>query len=489
VPLGATAAPPTGCTTETSAAPRIVAAIATHNHREALLRLLSRLRSRDIPAFVTANGCEDGTAQAVREAFPEVALLESPHNLGGTGGFNCAMLAALSSGAPYVVLIDDDALPEADCLARLADFLDDQPDYVLAAPAIYLADRPDTLQETGGDIRFDREYAVEALNRFRIKPQLPEQMDVGYASACTLMVRSESIRRFGVMDWDYFLFSDDVDWCLRLRQGGRIACVTEARSVHEFPWAKPFSPARLYYLHRNSLRLMARWQTEPGALRRALRRLFRDWLQAALVGDREIARALKDALRDAWQQRFGRWRGEFSFPVARKRIDAQTFRARQIRRVLLEIGSEEQVQPMLKQLRRLGGDELRIDLSCERHLAEELSKRVGTGAVVLRDSRRRALPAQLMALRRERYDLVIAQTGMEPRSAIDMAGRASMVHHDGELWEAPHRPLRGLLASLTASPLATLLARLSHRRFARDPSPGKPSPEAQMLLGRLREVG
>jgi hypothetical protein len=161
----------------------------------------------------------------------------------------------------------------------------------------------------------------------------------------------------------------------------------------------------------------------------------------------------------------------------------------QIRRVLLEIGAEEQLQPMLDLLRRLGGDELRIDLFCGLHLAEALSKCVGTGAVLLRDSRRRALPAQLMAVRRGRYDLVVTQAGMEPRGAIDMAGHASMVHHDGELWEAPHRPLLGLLATLAAPPVATLLAHLSYRRFARPPSPGKPPPEAQMLLGRLRDVG
>jgi GT2 family glycosyltransferase len=489
VPLGASAAPRAGCATEdesggrnASARPRIAAAIATHNHREALLRLLAHLRSRDIPAFVTANACQDGTVEAVRRAFPEVALLESQHNLGGTGGFNCAMLAALSSEARYVVLIDDDALPQADCLARLADFLDDHPDYVMAAPAIYLADRPDTLQETGGDVRFDREYAVEALNRFRTKPQLPEQMDVGYASACTLMVRSDSIRRAGVMDWDYFLFSDDVDWCLRLREEGRIACVTEAKSVHEFPWAKPFSPARLYYLHRNTLRLIARWQTEPASLRRALRRLLRDWLQAAAVGDREITRTLGCALLDAWHQRYGRWQAEVHFPLAPTPIDEATFRRRRIRRVLLQVGAEEQIPELTGLLRRLGGSKLRIDLFCDPTLAAALAERGHHGTVLTRDLRRRALLGQLLAVRRGRYDLIVTQAGMEPRSGLDMVGRASMVHHAGELWQAPRRLFIGLLATLAAPPLATLLAQLCYRRFARTPPEGTPPSGVRRLL-------
>ena len=127
-------------------APRIAAAIVTMNKREVVLALLARLHDEQIPAFVTTNACSDGTPDAIRAAFPAVTLLESAHNLGGTGGFNCALLAALATGAPYLALVDDDALPDPGCLAQLADFLDANPDHAFAVPAIHIASRPEWLQ-------------------------------------------------------------------------------------------------------------------------------------------------------------------------------------------------------------------------------------------------------------------------------------------------------------------------------------------------------
>jgi GT2 family glycosyltransferase len=160
--------------------PRIAAAIATMNKRAAVLGLLARLDEEKIPAFVTTNACSDGTPEAVRAAFPAVTVLESAHNLGGTGGFNCAMLAALAAQPRYLALIDDDALPDRGCLAQLADFLDAHPDHAFAVPAIHIASRPEWLQETGGDVRFDREVAVESWNRLRENEGLPEHFEIGH---------------------------------------------------------------------------------------------------------------------------------------------------------------------------------------------------------------------------------------------------------------------------------------------------------------------
>jgi GT2 family glycosyltransferase len=232
--------------------PRIAAAIVTMNKRDAVLALLSRLDEEKIPAFVTTNACSDGTPDAVRAAFPAVTVLESAHNLGGTGGFNCAMLAALDAQPRYLALIDDDALPDRGCLAQLADFLDAHPDHALAVPAIHIASRPEWLQETGGDVRFDREVAVESWNRSREKEGLPEHLEIGYGSACTLLVRADAVQRVGVMDWNYFLFYDDVDWCLRsATRWGRP--MHDRRALdHDFPWGKPLSLSRLYYFQRNN---------------------------------------------------------------------------------------------------------------------------------------------------------------------------------------------------------------------------------------------
>ncbi len=469
--------------------PRIAAAIVTMNKRDALLALLARLDEEQIPAFVTTNACSDGTPDAVRAAFPAVTVLESAHNLGGTGGFNCAMLAALDVQPRYLALIDDDALPDRGCLAQLADFLDAHPDHVLAVPAIHIASRPEWLQETGGDVCFDREVAVESWNRFRENDGLPEHLEIGYGSACTLLVRADAVQRVGVMDWNYFLFCDDVDWCLRLRdEVGAAACLTGARSIHDFPWGKPLSLPRLYYFQRNNLLLLSRWRPAERSLRslrRPLARLVRDCLLAAAAGDAEMRDTLAAALRDALRGRFGKWRDERSFPAGRPGVGVAEFRARGVARVLVNVKNEQLIPEMIAEVRRLGGDGLAIDALCEAHRVEVLRASGVFGDVIGRDPRRRAVPAQLAALRRRRYDVVVTDASMEPRFAFDAMGRAAMFYHAGSLFEAAQRPARLLIASFLAPTLGSVAAWLLAWRFAARPSLGAPPAEARPLLEKL----
>jgi GT2 family glycosyltransferase len=451
--------------------PRIAAAVVTMNKRDAVLALLARLRDDGIPATVTTNACSDGTPDAVRAAFPEVTVLESAVNLGGTGGFNCAVLHALETGAAYVALIDDDALPEPGCLAELADFLDGHADHAFAAPAIHIASRPELLQECGGGVDWSREVAVEAWHRFWKNEGLPERIDVGYASACTLLVRADRIRAVGVMDWDFFLFYDDVDWTLRLRGSDwKGACIPSVRALHDFPWAKPLALSRLYYFHRNGLRLAARWRPETDRTLRALRlpllRLVRDWIHCFGHGDTAVRRTLGAALRDACTGRFGPWPHPEPFPGTLPRVDR--FDAA---RVLLHVHDENLIPAMVAGVRAACGPAVAIDVVGAPHRIDALVALGVFERVFGRDLRRSRVPAQIAALRARGYDAVVTDTSIEPRNWFDTVGRASLFHHDGVLYAAPHRPrvartldyLAATLGAIAAWPLAWWMRRGSEQ--------------------------
>lgn len=475
---------------ESRVTPRTSVAVVSYNHREALQRLLAFLDEKKVPTFVTDNASSDGTREAVRDRYRGVTLLESPGNLGGTGGFNCALLAALSTGSEYVLLVDDDALPVGDCLERLERFLDERPEYVFAAPAIYIAGKGDTLQETGGGIDFSRPMPVEAWNRFALQPDLPPHLDVGYASACCLMVRAEAVRQVGVMDWNFFIFSDDVDWTLRLQRasGRRGACVTGARAEHEFPWAKPFSPMRLYYFNRNGLYLVSRFADGEGrgrALRWALRRPLRRLAYAALIGDREVAATLWRAMRDAWTRTYGRWRDPVAFPARRRQLDADFVRRHGVRRVLVDITIEDVDLEMLAALRAIGGNGLQVDVLCDRH-------RVGVyrDRGIFREVRGRT--AGLLGplgdwwrVYRSGYDLVVTDAGMEPRRPTSMAGRRAAFFHAGALYEARAVPLLAPVAYAAGAALGLAGSAALFWRFRVRPELGTPSEEAAAVLASI----
>lgn len=465
--------------------PKVAAAIVTYNHRAPVLKLIASLEQQNIPTFVTENNGADGADEAIRSQFPQVSLLASPANLGGCGGFNCAALAALASGCEYLIFIDDDAFPEADCIAQLTDFLDTHPDYIFAAPSIYISSQPDTLQEAGGGVDFSRSNPIEAWYRFQVNPDLPAVLDIDYASACCLMVRADALREMGVLDWAYFIFSDDVDLCLRLRKtfNKKGACLTNAKAFHDFPWAKPFAPMRLYFFQRNGLRLIAnhRAKGQLKSLFIALMRLSRRIFYSALVGDVEIKQTLVCAFKDAWQGKFGNWDSWITFAKNRTQLDAPFFKQHAVKRILIDISIEDFEEAILDALKTLDSS-ASVDILCDEHRVSAHQAQLSYTQAFARKvgfiKPLRILPRLLQ----QKYDLVITDATMEPRRPSAMCGKQSAIFHNGAFYLAPSRPYIAAIAHLVSLPIGLLTALFTLPHFCKPFPAGTPPSEAGELL-------
>lgn len=465
---------------------RVVAAIVTYNKKDQVLNLLERLKTISIPAVVTANSCSDGTEEAIKNGFPGARLIESHVNLGGTGGFNCSLMAALETGCEYVVFLDDDALPEPDCIEKLVSFLDNNPDYSFAAPAIYISSRPDTLQETGGSVDFKGALPLFAYNRFEKNADLPEVIDIDYASACCLIARSADLRKIGLLDWNYFIFSDDVDLCLRLgRFCGKGACVTTAAAFHDFPWAKPFSPARLYYYHRNNLYFVSKMGNGRGryySLFISLARLFRDIPTSFIQGDREHCRILFSALSDAMKGKYGPWTDQVSFPDSRKTLSGEWFIEKKVKNILVDLSEDGLSSQIIEKLMFLSGKDVRIDLYSEQDSDENMR---GCTRKIKRKPGRLSFLRAFSEFLFSGYDLVITDASMSVRRITSFPGRFSAFFHNGDFFLSETKtPFPALLAFFFAPFIGILGASLGIWRFVERPLPGKTPDNALEVFSR-----
>jgi GT2 family glycosyltransferase len=104
---------------------QVTVVIATRNRRPELLRTLDRLRHlpERPPVVVVDNASADGSAVAVREHFPAVALRVLPRNAGVAARNVGAALAT----TPYVAFSDDDSWWDPGALSRAAMALDTDP--------------------------------------------------------------------------------------------------------------------------------------------------------------------------------------------------------------------------------------------------------------------------------------------------------------------------------------------------------------------------
>lgn len=250
---------------------RIVAVVLSWNGREDTLAALESLRG--IETVVVDNGSTDGSGDAVAERFPEVELIRVGVNLGFAGGNNVGVRRALDRGANWVLLLNNDAMVEPGLVDALAAAAAARPDAGVLACKVLYADS-DRLWYAGAD--FDP-YLGRSRHRGFGRPDAPGAVEeTERATGAAMAVSRAAIEAAGLLDEELFLYAEDLEWSLRIRNAGfAVVYVPDARVRHRVSSAAggAGSPITSYYETRNMLAVVERYRPLPSGvsgLRRAL---------------------------------------------------------------------------------------------------------------------------------------------------------------------------------------------------------------------------
>ena len=167
--------------------------------------------------YVVDNASQDGSPEAIRARHPEVELLISAKNLGYAGAFNLGSAAAMEDGADFIWLLNNDTLIDSDALETLL-ALDRQVGPVILSMKIRYQDEPSLLWYAGGYLDWRLKSYHHDHNGDSEQASL--FFPVEWATGCSIFCSAEVARIVGPMDERYFLYLEDVDWCLRARRLG-----------------------------------------------------------------------------------------------------------------------------------------------------------------------------------------------------------------------------------------------------------------------------
>ena len=207
---------------------QLVAVVLSYNGREDTLAALESLRG--IETVVVDNGSSDGSAEAVAERFPDVELVRTGVNLGFAGGNNVGIRRALDRGADWVLLVNNDAEVEPGLVEALAAAAAARPDAGVLACKVLFADS-DRLWYAGAG--FDPILGRSRHEGFG-EPDVPGELaDTPRATGAAMAVSRAAIDAAGLLDEELFLYAEDLEWSLRIREAGfAVVYVPEARVRH-----------------------------------------------------------------------------------------------------------------------------------------------------------------------------------------------------------------------------------------------------------------
>ena len=181
--------------------------------------------------LVLDNASDDGSVEAVRAAGHDLRLIALERRAGKAE--NDSRLLQEARGR-YCLLLNEDTELREGCTRALLDALESDPRAAAAGAQLLTgAGRPTACAWRLPDIPWALAAAVFMHDRVAVQSRGAAVREVGWAQSSALLVRREAARQVGWLDPDFFVYSDETDFCKRLRDAGwRILFVPQAQAVH-----------------------------------------------------------------------------------------------------------------------------------------------------------------------------------------------------------------------------------------------------------------
>lgn len=249
----------------TEPAPEISVIIVSWNASrflEECLESLSRGIGRSYEVIVVDNASIDGSPEMVNTKFPWVTLIQFGENLGFAKANNHGIRR---SRGKYLALVNSDVKVLPGCLDQLAAFLDAHPGVGMVGPRIMHGDRRQQSSCRRFPGLWNNICQVFYLNK--LFPRYPffagEEMfffsydrtcEVEVLVGCFILARRDAVDKFGLLDENFWMYGEDLDWCRRCWESGwKIMFYPGAEAIHYCGGSSVNDPVRFAIVQQQSL--------------------------------------------------------------------------------------------------------------------------------------------------------------------------------------------------------------------------------------------
>jgi GT2 family glycosyltransferase len=221
------------------------------------------LESR-LQVIVVDNASADGSVEMVRSEYPHVRLVVNDENRGFTAANNQGL--ALGEGR-YLLLLNPDTEVVGDALATMVRHMDAHPEVGVVGPQLCYPDgslqpsrrrfptlatglvESTVVQEWWRDNRILRRYYMADTADDAIQA-------VDWVVGACLLVRREAYEQVGGLDEGFFMYSEEMDWCRRIKNAGwEVVYLPTAMVVHhEGKSSEQVVPARHIHFQSSKVR-------------------------------------------------------------------------------------------------------------------------------------------------------------------------------------------------------------------------------------------
>lgn len=218
---------------------------------------------KSLDIFVIDNASTDDSLERLRKVYGNaVTIIQNEENLGGSGGFGRGIRTALEKGYPYFMLVDNDAFLDKKAVEYLYTYMEEHEDVGICGAETLCLQHPDKIQDLGGGIDLEN-YQWHGVIGGLVDLDGNAILECDYVASCSVMARTEAVRKFGGFPEENFIYWDDIEWCTKCwRAGYKVIVNGYAKAYHDLSGANIRNMFLRYYANRNRYKYFTKYLPE-----------------------------------------------------------------------------------------------------------------------------------------------------------------------------------------------------------------------------------
>jgi len=232
------------------------------NDTRECLQSLAQITYRPYDVIVVDNGSRDAhEADEIQKSFPGVTVIRLKENTGFAGGNDAGINAALEYGSDYVLLLNNDTTVDPLFLDAMIAAAEADAHIGIVGAKIYYHAEPETIWYDGGSFSWRKGVVHTHIGMRDKNPNDAVSRSTDFITGCAMLARMNVIKKIGLLEESFFMYHEDVDWCLRARAEGFLLMVASAAHMWHKVARSTSQMGELklhYYDARNTLLLAQR---------------------------------------------------------------------------------------------------------------------------------------------------------------------------------------------------------------------------------------
>lgn len=223
------------------------------------IRTVKSMTYQNFEIIVVDNASSDNSLKLLRDEFSDITIIETRKNNGFSKGSNIGIKYGLQNGCEYIMLLNNDTEVHIKLLELL---MKNANSNTVVVPKMYYYELKNMLWYAGGKINWNKGIIEHIGINTTDNIKYSKKKYVTFGTGCCLLIHKNIFEKVGLLDENYFMYYEDVDFCIRvLKNHYKILYVPKAYLWHKVSSSSggKSSDISVYYSNRNRLYIMKKF--------------------------------------------------------------------------------------------------------------------------------------------------------------------------------------------------------------------------------------